>query len=325
MKILVTGGTGFLGGHLARRLLAGGHAVHLMGRGFDESRALIAAGALPAAVDLRDRPAVIAACAGMEAVFHAGALSAPWGKRADFFGVNVAGTAAVVEGCRQGRVGRLIHVSSPSVIFDGGSHIDAAEDRPYPRRFTSDYALTKKIGEDLVNASGLPAVILRPKAIFGPGDRAILPRLIAAARAGRLPQIGPGRNRVDLTYVDNVVQALVLALESGAAAGRTYTITNDEHVLLWDLIKSILRRLGLADRLHPIATPLMLAAAALMEARAALTGREPLLTRYSVAILARTQTYDISAARRDLGYRPIVSVAEGVERTLAALTAGPPQ
>jgi nucleoside-diphosphate-sugar epimerase len=149
----------------------------------------------------------------------------------------------------------------------------------------------------------------------------LLPRLIAAARAGRLPRIGDGRNRVDLTYVDNVVHALLLSLQAPAARvhGRTYTITNGEHPLLWEVIGKVLRNLGIPDRLRGVPLPAALAGAALMEASAAFTGREPRLTRYAALILARTQTYDISAAQRDLGYVPLVSIAEGVARTMAAL------
>lgn len=321
MKILVTGGTGFLGRQLARSLLHG-HRVHLLGRNFTQSQDLLSLGAQPIPVDLRDRQATIAACAGMDAVFHVGALSAPWGRRADFFAINVDGTANVIVGCRQHGVGRLIYVSSPSVVFDGRDHWNLSESAPYPRRFASIYSLTKKLGEDLVNqaaSTGLSAVILRPKAIFGPGDTSLLPRLIAAARRGRLPQIGDGRNLVDLTYVDNVVHALLLALESPAAVGRTYTITNGEHVPLWNVIRQVLRHQGLSTKLRRIPLNVALPAAAIMEARAAITGREPLLTRYSASILARTQTYTISAAQRDLGYEPQISIAEGIDRTLTAL------
>ncbi|HEY3229013.1 MAG TPA: NAD-dependent epimerase/dehydratase family protein [Roseiflexaceae bacterium] len=320
MEILITGGTGFLGQHLVRALLRQGHRVRLLSRNVAQVDELIAAGATPVAADLRDRAAVIAACAGVDVVYHVGALSAPWGRRADFFAINVDGTAAVLEGCRSQGVRRLIYVSSPSVVFDGRDHHDLTENAPYPRRFASVYSLTKKLGEDLVNAAEeIDSVIVRPKAIFGPGDRALLPRLIAAARQGRLPQIGDGRNLVDLTYVDNVAHALVLALDAAAASGKTYTITNDEHVPLWEVIRSVLRRLGIHADLRPVPLAALLAAASLMECRAALTGKEPLLTRYSAAVLGRTQTYDISAARRDLGYAPRVSVAAGIERTLQAL------
>lgn len=322
MRVLITGGTGFIGRRLAAELLARGHIVALMGRNFAPAAGLLAAGAAAAPADLRDPRAVMAACAGADAVCHVGALSAPWGRRADFFAANVAGTANVVAACRRHGVRRLVAISSPAVVFAGRDVVDATEAAPYPRRFTSTYALTKKLAEELVRAApDVPAVILRPKAVFGPGDTALLPRLVAAARAGRLPRIGDGRNLVDLTYVDNVAHAIALALSADAAVGRTYTITNGEHVPLWGLLAEVLRRLGVEARLRPAPLGAALAAAALMEARAALTGREPTLTRYTAAVLARTQTYDITAARRDLGYAPVVTVAEGVERTLAALTA----
>lgn len=323
MKILVTGGTGFLGSHLGRALLARGHSVFLLGRDFAPVSELLAAGAHAVTADLRDARAVAGACAGMDAVYHVGALSAAWGKRSDFQAINAGGTQAVVEGCRRHRVGRLIYVSSPAVIFDGRDHINVTESAPYPRRFTSTYALTKKLGENAVAAAtDLATVIIRPKAIFGPGDRALLPRLLAAARQGRLRQFGSGQNRVDLTYVDNVVHALLLALDSPRAIGRTYFITNDEHVPLWPTIRAVLQRAGIPSALRPLPLHVALVAAALMESQAAVTGREPLLTRYSVGILARTQTYSITAAKDDLGYTPQVSVAEGIARTLPALTRG---
>lgn len=325
MHVLVTGGTGFLGRHLAAALLERGEQVFLLGRNFAPVENLLQRGCVPVRVDLRDGAAVQAACADMEIVYHVGALSAPWGKRADFQAINVGGTEAVLAGCRAHGVRRLIYVSSPSVVFDGGDQRMADERAPYPRRFTSVYALTKKMGEDCVRAAaqaGLETVTLRPKAIFGPGDQALLPRLIAAARQGRLPQIGDGRNLVDLTYVENVVHALLLAAGVKEAAGRTYTITNGEHAPLWEIIREVLRRLDLSPRLRSLPLSLALGAASLLEARAALSGQEPLLTRYSVLILARTQTYDISAARAELGYVPPVSLAEGVTRTLAALKEG---
>jgi nucleoside-diphosphate-sugar epimerase len=163
-------------------------------------------------------------------------------------------------------------------------------------------------------------VILRPKAIFGPGDRALLPRLIAVARQGRLRQFGDGKNLVDLTYVDNVVHAVLLALAAPAAVGHTYFITNGEHVPLWLTIRRTLEALGIPAELRPLSVGLAMIAARFMEARADSLGGEPLLTRYTVGILARTQTYDISAARRDLGYDPPVSFNEGMARTLEEMT-----
>jgi nucleoside-diphosphate-sugar epimerase len=221
-------------------------------------------------------------------------------------------------------VRRLAYISSPSVVFDGTDQVDLTELAPYPKRFTSIYSKTKKLGEDLVNAargSGPETVILRPKAIFGPGDTALLPRLLLAARRNRLPQIGDGLNRVDLTYVDNVVDGTLAALDSPRVVGKTYTLTNGESPLLWEVIREVLRRSGLRADLRQIPVSVAYSAAAVMEAASAFTRREPLLTRYSVLILARTQTYDISAARRDLGYAPRISIAEGVERTVSTIAA----
>lgn len=324
MRILITGGTGFLGQHLASALLAQGHAIAILGRNFSDVKPLLAAGARAVAADLRDASAVRKACEQCEVVYHAGAISAAWGGREDFFAVNVGGTEAAVAGCLAAGVRRLIYVSSPSVVFDGKDQYEVTEALAYPRRFASVYSLTKKLGEDRVRAaaSSLETVIVRPKAIFGPGDRSLLPQLIAAARRRSLPQIGSGNNLVDLTYVENVVNALVLALEADAAIGKIYTITNGEHANLWATIRGVLQRLGLPTNLRQVSLPAALAAAALMEARASLTGQEPLLTRYSAAILGRTQTYDISAARQDLGYVPRVSLAAGIERTLESLQGG---
>lgn len=319
MKTLVTGGTGFVGVHLAQALLDAGHDVAILGRNFAPAQSLIAAGALPVAADLRDAGAVQRACSGMDAVFHVGALSAPWGAAADFQAINVGGTRNVVHGCTQHGVQRLILVSSPSVVFNGRDQQVLTEAAPYPRRFASIYSETKKQAEDVVRAAAVPWVIVRPKAIFGPGDTTLLPRLITAARQGRLPQIGAGHNLVDLTYVANVVDALVLSLTAPAAVGRIYNITNDEHVPLWTVIRTVLARLGIRHRLRRVPVAVALLLARLLEAQAAWTGREPALTRYGVAVLARTQTYTIAAARRDLGYNPRISVADGIERVLQAL------
>lgn len=323
MQILVTGATGFLGRHLTPALLNQGHQLTLLGRDFTPIQSQLAAGATALRADLRDRLAVMAACTGQDLVYHVGALSTAWGSWDDFYQTNVEGTRAVVDGCLQHGVRRLVYVSSPSVIFTGRDHYEIDESYPYPQHFSSAYAATKKLGEDLVNAAyrqGLPTVILRPKAIFGPGDRALLPRLIDRARQRRLPQLGNGQNLVDLTYVDNVVHALILAATADAAVGKSYFITNGEHCPLWPTIRSVLSTLQLSTTLRPIPVGVALLIARLLELNARRTGREPLLTRYTVGILARTQTYDIRAAQRDLGYQPLVTVAEGLARTLAAIT-----
>jgi nucleoside-diphosphate-sugar epimerase len=320
MRALVTGATGFLGGYLVKALRARGDAVVGVGRNPLKLQALTALGAQAIQVDLLDRPAVSRACAGVDVAFHTAALSAPWGRYVDFHAANVIGTRHVVSACIEQRISRLVHVSSPAVTFDGRDQVEIDESTPFPARYPNAYCATKKLAEDVVNAARdeLDAVIIRPKAIFGPGDSSLLPRIIDAARSGRLPQIGDGSNRVDLTYVENVVRALLLAADSRTATGRTYFVTNGEHVALWPLLRRILGvyRLRTVSR---IPFSLAYAMAGLMEWRAHRVGVEPRLTRYTVAILGRTQTYNIAAAGRDLKYTPEISVEQGVSATLEHL------
>jgi len=317
--IVVTGGTGFLGHAVVRTLLARGQAVRSIGRNPDRCATLESLGATVIRGDLRDADFVASACRDAEAVIHAGAFSEPFGPREIFHASNVVGTRNVVAACLDQRVGRLVHISSPAVVFDGLDQVNAREDVPYPTRYSSNYAWSKRLAEECVRAAKLDTVILRPKAIFGEGDVALLPRIIRAARMGRLPQIGHGQNRVDITHVDNVVHAICLALKAPRATGRIYTITNGEHVALWPMITRVLAYLGLRTELRRISVYAALAIGRALELYARLAGGEPLLTRYTVSILAREQTYDISAAQRDLGYAPVMSFEQGFEATLAAL------
>lgn len=317
--LVVTGATGFLGQVLVRRLLLRGLPVRAIGRNARACAHLESLGASVVRADLRDATAVAAACTNADAVVHAGALSAPFGRRSDFYATNVVGTRNVVAACTAHRVNRLVHISSPSVVFDGRDQCNAREDLPYPSRHSSHYAWSKRLAEVCVRTADLHTVILRPKAIFGAGDTALLPRLIRAARLGQLPQIGNGRNRVDLTYVENVVHAICLALEAPRTACGIYTITNGEHVELWPLIRQVLSQCGVDSRLRRIPLGAALVLARILEWRAHIIGGDPPLTRYMVSILARNQTYDITAARRDLGYAPVVSLEQGLATSLAAL------
>lgn len=314
--VLVTGGTGFLGRHVVAGLLRQGRRVRVLARA--EPAEPLPAGVELARGDLRDAAAVRTACDGVDAVVHAGALSQPWGRAAEFEAVNVHGTAHVLAGCRAAGVRRLVHVSSPSVAFTGRDQREIPDDAPFAPRCLCDYSRTKRAAEELVARSGVPTVVLRPKALFGPGDRTLLPRLVALAKARALRVIGDGANEVDLTYVENAVDAILAALDSERALGRTFHVTNGEHVRLWDIVRTLLRGLALDAELRHVPFRVAWTLAAALELRARVFGGEPRLTRYTVCVLARTQTYDIRGAREALGYVPRVSVAEGVERTLAA-------
>ncbi|WCN39147.1 NAD-dependent epimerase/dehydratase family protein [Aneurinibacillus uraniidurans] len=316
--VLVTGATGFLGQRLARCLHADGYRVTATGRNsiVGEKLAGVGIGFIPA--DLADSEAVAALCKGKTYVFHSAALSSPWGKYRDFYQANVVGTKNIIAGCQTHDVSRLIHVSTPSVYFAYEDRLNIREDEPLPQRFVNHYAATKFLAEQEVERavkSGLPAVMIRPRALFGPGDTTILPRLIRANEKKFVPLINGGQALVDVTYVDNVVDALRLAaVAPETALGQVYNITNGEPLRLIDLLTMLFARLEQPFRQKHLSFTAAYRLAWLMEmaSRTVLFGREPILTRYSVGVLAKSQTLDISRARVELGYEPRVSIEEGL-------------
>jgi len=322
-RVLVTGATGFLGSHLVRELRGRGVEVRALGRNLDRGHELARIGAEFRAVDLTDRASVIESCRGMSAVVHAGALSSAWGTWEDFHAANVRGTEHVLEGCETHGVDRLVHISSPSVTSRMTDQFGLTEDEPFPTEFVSLYSESKKLGEDRVRAAskrGLRAVILRPKAIYGEGDTAIFPRIVEAGRKGRLPRIGDGRAVTNLTHVSDVCSGIFAALESDVAIGRTYVLTGGEDVRMWDVIFRIFRDLGIAEPRRNLDVVRALRVAETLERlwRTLRLPGEPPLTHYKVGVLSYSQTYDISAARRDLGYEPRVRIDDGIREVVAS-------
>jgi nucleoside-diphosphate-sugar epimerase len=333
MSTLVTGGTGFLGRCLVERLLISDRSVTVLGR--NPSPELEARGVRFIRASLDDADAVRAACAGIETVFHTAAKVGVWGRYADFYRTNVLGTRALLEGARQHGVKHFIHTSTPSVVYNGRALANADESLPLTTACPSPYPLTKAIAEHEVltaNSAALPTVALRPHLIWGIGDPHLVPRVLARARAGRLRIIGSGQNRVDLVHVENAVDAHLLA-ESAlrlchvirdkdpgrSPAGRAYFITNGEPVLLWDWINGLLTGLGEP----PVTRKISLGAASLVGSlcEAAwgmlpLRG-EPPMTRFVAAELAKDHWFDLTAARRDLGYLPRVTMAAGTTDLVA--------
>lgn len=319
MKTLITGATGFLGGALARRLHGLGWDVTALGRYPRALAALEAEGIRTLQADLADESAIRAACQGQEIVFHSGALSAPWGRGEDFYRANVLGTRHVVRGCQEANIQRLVHVSTPSIYFCYEPRLNVKETDPLPANPVNEYARTKLLAEaevDRAHTDGLPVVSIRPRAIFGPGDTTILPRLIQRLASGRLPVIGDGKNIADLSYVENVVDALLLCAESPKSTlGKKYNITNGEPVVLWNMIRKVADALGYPPPRGRIPYRIADAFAGLLEVTYRLlpSQPEPPLTRYTVGVIVNSTTLDISAARRDLGYHPHVSVEEGFD------------
>jgi nucleoside-diphosphate-sugar epimerase len=329
MRVLVTGGAGFLGRAIVRELRARGHEVSSASRGAHPE--LEAEGVRTFRADVADAPAIERAIAGHEAVVHAAARAGIWGPAAAYARTNVEGTRNVLEGCARLGVARLVHTSSPSVCFDGRDHVRAGNELPYATRFLCPYPQTKAAAERLVLAAngraGLATVALRPHLIFGPGDPHLVPPLIARARERRLVRVGPGTNEVALTFVENAAAAHADALEAlvpGARhAGRAYFVAQRDAVRLWTWIAELLGRLGIEPPTRALPLPLAYAAATACEGLWTVmrVRTEPPLTRFLALQLARSHSYDLGPAERDFGYRERLGMEEATARLVAACLA----
>lgn len=326
MRILVTGGGGFLGQALCRGLRERGHEVVSFNRG--DYPALAAMGVRQVRGDLAQRDAVIAAAQGCEAVFHNAAKAGAWGPWQEYHDANVLGTRHVLDACRSHGINRVVYTSTPSVTHrathpvEGGS----AESVPYGTGFKAPYASTKLIAEQEVlaaNDAALATVALRPRLIWGVGDNQLLPRLVERANAGRLRLVGDGGNLVDTTYIDNAAQAHFDAFEhlaiGAACAGRAYFISNGDPRTMRETINGLLAAVGapLVEKTLPFR--LAYTAGAVCEGLwTALPLRgEPPMTRFLAEQLVTAHWYDMGPARRDFGYRPVVGFDEGLARVRA--------
>jgi nucleoside-diphosphate-sugar epimerase len=321
MTLRVTGGGGFLGGGIVRALLKLGHRVRSFSRGdYPKLREM---GVETVQGDISDPDAVARAVEGCQAVFHAAAKAGIWGSYGEYHRSNVLGTKNVIDACRKAGVDRLVFTSSPSVVFHRGGHEGADESAPYPLSFLNSYSRTKAMAEKealAANRDGLLTVSLRPHMIWGPGDNHLVPRLVARAKEGRLFLVGDGKNLVDSTYIDNAVDAHLLAFNKLAPGspicGRAYFITNGEPVPMGELINMVLNAAGLPPVAKRIPSWAAYALGAAMEFGYGALGRkeEPRMTRFLAMELSRPHWYDISAAGRDLGYRPGVSLRQGMNK-----------
>lgn len=324
MRILITGGGGFLGSHLARRLHGRGDEVTVLGRRpyphLGPSIRCIQA-------DIRDREAVTRAFAGHQnVVFHTAAIPGIWGDYAEFYRTDVVGTENVIAACQLQGVQKLIYTSSPSVVFGRTDMEGVDESAPYPETYLCHYAQTKALAEQRVmqanGRDGLTTVCLRPHLIWGPGDPHLVPRLVDRAGKGRLVRVGDGANRVDLIYIDNAVEAHVLAgdrlVPEGPLAGQCYFISDGEPVVLWDWIGEVLEQLGLPPVRRSVSLKTAMRLGALLESIYRMLGirQEPAMTRFLAAQLATSHYFDISRAQRDFAYRPVVSREEGMRRLI---------
>lgn len=328
-NVLVTGAGGFLGRRITQRLVQRGDHVRAFVRRHD--RELAEWGVEQVIGDLRNQSQVIAACNGMESVFHVAAITGIAGKWEDFQATNVFGTGFILEGCVTHGVRRLIYTSSPSVTFEGKDQLNVDESAPYARKWLGHYSRSKAIAEQLVlcasavpgtptESHGLLTCALRPHLIWGPGDRQLTPRVLERARKGTLRRIGKGNNQIDMVYVENAAQAHLdaeAALQPGSAAcGRAFFIGQGEPVRCWDRIDEILQLAGLprVRRSIPLWGAWSIGAVLEFVYRLFAIAGEPPMTRFLALMLGRSHYYNIDQARQILGYAPHFSTAEGMQK-----------
>lgn len=306
---LVTGATGGLGRTIVPALLAAGYDVRATGR-----RGL--AGSV--AADLT-QPIPVTLTAEVDTVFHLAALSSPWGRRRDFTAINVDATARLLAAARRAGCRRFVHISTPSIFAEPRARLRLTEAAAPAPRFANHYARTKWLGERLVLAADTPqmrTIVLRPRAIVGPHDAVLLPRLMRAIRAGPVPLPAGGAALVELTDARDVAAAAIAA--AGASLGGTaFNISSGQPRTVRSILSRIASRLGLDPRIVPLPRSLALAGAGVLELIGRMTGREPIITRYGVMTLGWSQTFDLHAARHHLGWVPHFSPEDAIDHALA--------
>ena len=317
MKILLAGATGFLGFRTLEKLVEQEEVTSIIatGRTMKTTHQVLHPKVTYVLGDLSDKAFVESITSDVEYVIHAAALSSPWGKYSEFEDANLRSQINLIHSVQRSKLIKYIYISTPSMYFDSNNRTNIRENEALPRKFVNAYAHTKRMAELELIQSGLPYVILRPRALTGRGDTVIMPRIITSFKEGKLKIIGAGKNIVDLTSVANAVDAILLSLKAeGPALNQIYNITNGEPVNLWEKIGFVLQLMD--KQLPPKKIPyfIVLTLAQLLEWKSKLTNwKEPVLTKYGVGVLAKTMTMDISKAKTLLGYHPSVSTDEAIK------------
>jgi nucleoside-diphosphate-sugar epimerase len=317
MKAFVTGGSGFIGGALLRRLGAEGWEVRALARSEASARRVEEAGAEPVPGDLDDPAAMRAGAEGCEVAFHAAAALGEWGPREDFERGNVTGTRNALRACREAGVRRFVHVGTEAALLAGWPLVNVDETAPLRPDSKALYPATKARAEQAVREASEPAsletVVVRPRLVWGRGDTTILPGLVQAVRSGRFRWIGGGRHRTSTTHVDNAVQGLLLGAQRGRG-GEAYFVTDGEPVVFREFVTELLATQGvqIPDKEAPEAVVRALAAA--LEGVWRLLGRQtaPPVTRLAYWLSAQECTIDISKARAELDYEPVTTREQGM-------------
>jgi len=323
MRILVTGGGGFLGQALCRRLAARGYTVSSFSRRYYQELETLRVTQIQG--DLAEAGAIMNATRGIDAVFHNAAKAGAWGSYSSYYRANVTGTENVIAACHAHGITRMVYTSTPSVTHRATHPVEGgtADHVPYGERLKAPYAQTKRIAEEMVlaaNSTPLSTIALRPRLIWGPGDKQLLPKLVERAKSGRLRLVGGGHNLIDTTYIDNAVDAHLAAFDhlkpEAACAGRAYFISNGEPRPLREIINALLKAAGAPPVHASIPFPLAYLIGAVCEGAWPLLKLkgEPPLTRFLAEQLHTTHWYSMEPARQDFGYEPKISIEEGLRR-----------
>ena len=314
--VFVTGGSGFIGGRLIRRLVTDGRSVRGLARSDDAAEKVAGAGAEPVRGDLSDPAALSAGAEGCELAFHAAASVLEWGPREEFVHANVDGTERVLDACREAGVRRLVHVGTEAATMAGQPLVKIDETAPLRPDSKADYCATKALAEQAVRAANgdrLQTVVVRPRLVWGEGDTTILPGVVDAVRAGRFRWIAGGRHETSTTHVDNVVQGLVLGAEQGLP-GEAYFVTDGDPVVFRDFITELVGTQGveIPDKGLPKGVAGAVAAGSEAVFRTLRLKGAPPLTRMAYWLSALECTIDISKAREELGYAPVRTIEDGM-------------
>jgi nucleoside-diphosphate-sugar epimerase len=324
LRAFVTGATGLVGSHIVERLLADGHEVRALVRDSSDTSHLDRLQVEIARGDLRDACGLRKMLAGIDVLFHNAALVSDWGRSSDFNDVAIDGTARLVDAAVRAEVPRFVHMSSAAIY--GLRRVRGqvvSEDLPPPRRpwRWDDYGRAKIESEQVVlsrRSDGIGTTILRPTFVYGPRDRAVLPRLAQLLHSGRVALVGSGRNPVHLIYASDVADAALRAGTKPAAVGGIYHLDGPGDITQRALLETLADLVGAPRPSLRLPLHLVYATAFLREAWGRVTGAEtpPSRTRYTVALTAGESQFDTSRAQRELGWKPRVGGEQGLQRTV---------
>lgn len=285
--------------------------------------------------DLADEAGVLTAMQGCDIVFHVASKAGVWGNKQSYFSPNVDGAGYIINACKHSNISKLIYTSTPSVTFAGHDENGCDESAPYAEQYLNFYGESKAVAEKMmISASGdktvtgqvLQTVSLRPHLIWGPGDPHLVPRVLERAAAGRLKLVGKEDKLVDTIYVGNAAYAHILAAErlctasaegiKAPCAGKAYYLSNDEPITMAEMLNKILDCKGLPNVSKRVPTSIAYGVGAVLETLYRVLGKteEPIMTRFVARQLSTSHYFNISAAKRDLGYSAIVSIDEGMQR-----------